>query len=170
MRFLRLLLTLAVLGAICYGAYVFLIQPLFFPDVKILHMIDPDSLLVKENGKLKLIQLIGADAPELTGPAKGHQCFDSEAVNRAAALFASDRKISLMTDEKVGETDKYGRSLRYVYLPDGSSYNEKLLKEGLARESNPENRDYKFKNEFAMAQEEAKRDSKGIWASCSGQF
>jgi len=161
-----------MLAAVCYGTYWFFFKPYFSPEVKIVHMIDPDSLLVKENGKLEMVQLIGVDAPELTGKAKGHQCFDSQAMKKAAEIFASGRQISLGIDGKAGERDKYGRILRYVYLSDGTFYNEKLLKDGLAKESNPNNGDYKFKNEFLLAQDSAKASKTGIWneKSCNGRF
>jgi micrococcal nuclease len=148
------------------------VQPYLLPDVKIIHMIDPDSLIVRENGKLMLVQLIGADAPELTGRDKSPQCYDSEALKKAAAYFTVNRNISLSIDGKAGEKDQYGRDLRYVYLQDGSLYNENLLKEGLAKESNPQNTEYKFRDEFLRAQEAAKSGNSGIWNAngCQGQF
>jgi len=172
MRILRPLFSIAVLGVVIFAIYHFLILPVFFPHAKLIHMIDPDSLLVKENGKLKIVQMIGADSPELTGPLKGHQCDDYKVLSAAAGYFKTNREISLVIDGKAGEKDVYGRDLLYVYLPDGSLYNEKLLKDGLAREFNPENKDYKYKNDFLKAQEQAKANGAGIWdpKGCNGGF
>jgi micrococcal nuclease len=172
MRILRPLFTIAVLGLITFAVYQFIILPVFFPKAKLIHMIDPDSLLVKENGKLKIVQLIGADSPELTGSQKGRQCGDYMALSGAAAYFKTNREINLAIDGKAGEKDVYGRELRYIYLPDGALYNEKLLKDGFAKESNPQNADYKYKNDFLKAQEDAKAEGTGIWdpKGCNGQF
>jgi micrococcal nuclease len=171
-KFLVWLFVLFVLTLSIYAAYVYWIVPNFFPGTKIVHMIDPDSLIVMENGKLSLVQLIGVDAPELTGSAKGRQCYYETALSKAADYFNEQRSVSLSADGKAGEKDIYGRDLRYVYLGDGSLYNEKLLQDGIAKESNPENRDYKFKERFLQAQDEAKRDGKGLWYpdTCAGQF
>ena len=172
MRILRPFFYIAVLGLVIFAIYHFFILPFLFPNARLIHMIDPDSLLVKENGKLKIVQLIGADAPEITGPLKGRQCDDYTALSGAAAYFKTSREISLAIDGKSGEKDIYGRELRYVYLPDGTLYNEKLLSDGFARESNPENADYKLKNDFIKAQEEAKANGLGIWdpKGCNGGF
>jgi micrococcal nuclease len=172
MRILRPVFSIAVLGLAVFALYQFLILPVFFPKAKLIHMIDPDSLLVKENGKLKVVQLIGADAPELTGRLKGRQCGDYMALSGAAAYFKTGRVISLAGDGKAGEKDIYGRELRYVYLPDGALYNEKLLQDGFARQSNPGNADYKHKTDFLKAQEEAKAKGTGIWdpKGCNGRF
>jgi micrococcal nuclease len=172
MRIFRFLSTLVILALISYGIYCFFIQPNFFPEIKLVHMIDPDSLIVSEKGKLQGVQLIGVDAPELTGLAKGRQCGDSESLKKAAELFKSSRLISLSPDGKAGEKDIYGRNLAYVYLEDGTLYNEKLLLAGLAKESNPQNKDYKFRDRFLKAQDDAKAQSAGIWAAngCNGNF
>jgi len=172
MRILRPLFTIAVLGLIIFAVYQFYIIPMFFSNAKLLHLVDADTLLVRENGKIKIVQLIGVDAPELTGPKKSRQCFDSSAKSSAAAYFRTNREIKFSIDGKAGEKDIYGRDLRYVYLPDGTLYNEKLLKDGLAVESNPENTDYKYKSEFLKAQEEARANGLGIWdpKGCNGRF
>jgi|WetSurMetagenome_2_1015567.scaffolds.fasta_scaffold77839_1 micrococcal nuclease len=173
MRIFKPIFTILVLGLIIYGLYQFLVIPaLFGGGAKLVSMIDPDTLLVKENGKLMFVQLIGADAPELTGPNKSRQCDDSRSLKLAADIFRTNRQISLSIDGKAGEKDDLGRNLRYVNLPDGTSYNGLLIKDGLAVESNPKNIDYKLKDEFLKDQEEAKSKGTGIWDAngCGGRF
>ena len=169
---MRPIFWIGILGLVIYGIYQWMILPFFFPSAKILHMIDADSLIVREGGKIKLVQMIGADAPELTGALKGHQCYDKKSLTAAASYFKTNRDIKLTIDGKAGEKDSYGRALRYVYLPDGAVYNEKLIKDGLAKESNPQNTDYKLKSDFLKAQEEAKAKGLGIWNAkeCNGKF
>lgn len=172
MRILRPLFSIAVLALIIFAIYNFLVLPNLRPKTKLIHMIDPDSLIVMENEKLMKVQLIGADSPELTGALKGRQCDDYKVLSAAASYFETNREISLGVDGKAGEKDIYGRDLRYVTLPNGTVYNQKLLADGLARESNPQNTDYKLKNDFLKAQGEAKEKGLGIWKAegCNGKF
>lgn len=172
MRIFKPLFTILALGLIIYGIYQLLIIPMLFSGAKLVSMIDPDTLLVRENGKYFFVQLIGADAPERTGSNKSPQCYDGESIKQAADMFRTNRQINLTIDGKAGEKDSSGRNLRYVYLPDGTSYNGLLIKNGLAKESNPNNADYKLKDEFQKDQEEAKSKGIGIWDSngCNGSL
>ena len=44
------------------------------------------------------------------------------------------------TNPVVGELDKYGRTLGYVFLPDGSLYNQTMIADGFAHEREPSSR------------------------------
>ncbi len=72
------------------------------------------------------VRLIGVDAPEV----REGQPYAAE-----AASFAEDRlkgrRVRLEFDAE--KRDDYGRVLAYAYLPDGSMFNETLLREGLAQ-------------------------------------
>ena len=174
MRILKPIFTILVLSLVIFGIYEYFIFPVLNRNnVTLVHMIDPDSLLVRENGKVKVVQLIGADAPELTGLNKDRQCYDYQA-RRLAALryFSGDRTVKLTADGQLGDKDVYNRELRYVTLANGTLYNEEIIKDGLAKESNPQNKDYKEKEEFLKAQADAQSAGVGIWnkRTCRGQF
>ncbi len=174
MRILKPLAVIFFLGLFIAAFYHLLILPFFFGKARILTMIDPDSLLVRENGKVFRVQLIGADAPELTGPKKGHQCYDYESLKRAAEFFRKDREVTLQIDGKAGEKDVFGRELRYVTLADGTLYNLKLIQEGLAREAHIVGADtlghYKYSDDFLKAEQEAASKKLGLWGTCGGKF
>jgi micrococcal nuclease len=172
MRILRPLFTILLLGLVIYGLYQFVLIPMLMGGVKLITMIDPDTLLVRENGRLYRVQLIGADAPEKTGTAKSPQCYDGKALKQAAEIFRTNRQVTLAIDGKAGEKDDFGRNLRYVYLPDGKLYNGLLIEKGLAKESNPKNVDYKMKDELLKAQDAAKSAATGIWDpnGCNGVY
>lgn len=172
LRILRPVLTIVLLGIAIFFIYQWLILPLFFAQARVVHLIDADTLLVQERGRLKRVQLIGADAPELTGPQKAYQCYDNEALRQAADFFAKERSVSLSIDGKAGEKDVHGRDLRYVTLADGRMYNLLLLENGLAIESNPFKKEYKHQKDFLRAQEEAKAAGLGLWDArgCGGRF
>ncbi len=58
MRILKPILVVLVLGAIVFFVWQWFIFPLFIAMAKVVHMQDPDTLLVMENGKLKQVELI----------------------------------------------------------------------------------------------------------------
>lgn len=174
MKFLRPLLTILVMAGIIFVIYQVFILP-FMPKVapyRVAHMIDADSLLVYDGKALKKVQLIGVDAPELTGPQKGHQCYDKQALAEASKYFAKDRGIWLEEDTASGDKDIHGRDLRYVKLGDGKLYNEQLLVDGIAKESNPQDAKYKLRDEFLKTQKDASDKGLGIWdgLGCAGVF
>ena len=68
-------------------------------------------------------------------------------------------------DPQDTDKDKYGRLLRYVYLPDGTLFNAELIKDG-----------YGFAytvfpitklDEFKELETEACSVNKGLWGSCN---
>jgi len=134
-------------------------------------MIDADTLMVREDGKLHTVQLIGADAPEPTGSMHSPQCYDNQATAYAARLFAFNRDVDLATDQQPGDKDIYGRELRYVYFSDGKLYNEELLKAGLARVFSPQDKTFSLRDNFQQQQDYASSRQLGIWSSaCNGRF
>ena len=137
-------------------------------------MIDSDTFIIKENNKIETVQLIGIDAPEITGNNIIKQCFSTESKMFTNLLFLTDptREIRVEKDNKVDDKDIHGRLLRYVYLKDGRLLNEELIKAGLAKESNPQNFDYSKKQIFLNAQKSAQDNQAGIWnpMTCNGQI
>jgi micrococcal nuclease len=79
------------------------------------------------------VRLIGVDTPE-TNPERGPKPYGEEAI-----LFTresiQDRDVTLEFD--AGREDDYGRLLAYVRLPDGTMFNETLLREGWATHRSP---------------------------------
>jgi micrococcal nuclease len=65
-------------------------------------------------------------------------------------------------EKDVSETDRYGRLLRYVYLPDGTSVNAEQVRQGyaLARAYPPDTR---HQTELSVLQMEARSALKGLW-------
>jgi hypothetical protein len=90
MKFLRPLLTILVLWPALFLLFIrclfYLLCQRLLP-YRVAHMIDADSLLVYDGKALKKVQLIGVDAPELTGPQKGHQCYDKQALAEASRVL-----------------------------------------------------------------------------------
>jgi endonuclease YncB( thermonuclease family) len=128
------------------------------------HFVDGDTITVSMNGKDEKVRFIGVDTPETHKPNTPVQCYGP-----AAAAFTKNtigtQKVRLEADPKDTDRDRYGRLLRYVYLPDGTLLNEQLIRQG-----------YGFyypyfpfskKTEFAAAQQSAMAGQKGLWGNCS---
>lgn len=141
-------------------------------NLKTLHrvtkVVDGDTIDVIIDEKTYRLRLIGLNTPETVDPRTKVQCFGKEASNKAKELLA-DNFVSLESDPSQGERDKYGRLLRYVFLPDGTSYNKFMIENGFAYEYTYDS-DYKYQKEYKDAQAYALMNSLGLWSSstCSG--
>ena len=128
----------------------------------VVKVVDGDTLTVSKDGKNITLRLIGIDTPETVHPSKPVECFGIQASNKAKSLL-SGKYVTLETDETQGEFDKYQRMLAYVYLSDGTMFNEYMISEGYAYEytySDP----YKYQSDFKSSQKSAQENKKGLWA------
>ena len=104
------------------------------------------------------VRLIGVDAPE-TDPGRGVQPYGEEAAAFARESLANE-EVALEFDAE--REDGYGRLLAYVYLSDGTMFNEALIREGYAQVATfPPNT--RYVGRFEEAQEEAREAGRGIW-------
>lgn len=122
-------------------------------------VIDGDTFSTVINGVEEKVRLLLVDTPETVHPNKPAQPFGKEASD-----FTKDKltgkEVVLKFD--VQERDKYGRLLAYVYLEDGTLFNELLLMNGLARVSvYPPN--VQMVEQFRHVESEAKGYKVGIW-------
>ena len=117
---------------------------------------DGDTLWLSGIGK---VRFIGVDTPEVFG---GRECFGRRAsafVKRVAPLGTR-----LRYRLGVGERDRYGRALAYLWLPDGRMLNGLLVERGYAVVLTvPPNVDYA--DLFRKAADQARRRARGLWAS-----
>lgn len=135
---------------------------------QVLEVVDGDTIKINLNGATTTIRLIGMDTPETLDPRKVVQCFGKEASAKAKELL-SGKMVRLENDSTTEELDKYSRPLKYVYLEDGTFYNDKMIRDGYAHEYTY-NKPYKYQTQFKEAQKEASTNLRGLWASdtCNG--
>ena len=107
------------------------------------------------------IRMIGVDTPESTNK---HQCYGNEASNRTDSLLG--QKVYLETDEVSGDTDTYGRYLRYIYLADGTNYNMLLIEEGYGMNYVFGGQTTKYGSKFKEAENAARSAGRGLWSAC----
>lgn len=123
---------------------------------RVTKVVDGDTIYCE--GDLK-IRYVGMDTPETKHPSKGKQPYGPEATE-ANRKLVEDQLVLLVKD--VSETDRYGRLLRYIFLPDGTFVNLKLVEDGYARVSTYPP-DVRFTDIFLEAEREAREGDRGLW-------
>lgn len=135
---------------------------------RVIKVIDGDTIQVDINGKTETLRLIGIDAPETGDPRSLVSCFGNEATNKAKEIL-NGKSVYLEADPTQGERDKYNRLLWYVFLENGTNFNNLMISQGFAHEYTyrvP----YKYQAEFKQAERQAREKKLGLWADdvCSG--
>lgn len=124
-------------------------------------VIDGDTIEVEINGSKEKLRLIGIDTPETVDPRKPVECFGKEASSKMKSLVEG-KQVRLEADTSQGDRGKYGRLLRYVFLPDGTFVNDLMIRQGYAYEYTyriP----YQYQSQFKQAEQEARAKKRGLW-------
>ena len=111
--------------------------------VKLVRVIDGDTIEVKIGEKIESVRLIGIDAPEMDEDTK-EKAIESKKYLEALLEM---QKIYLESDETQNDRDIYNRLLRYVFLEDKTFINRKMIEANMAEEYTfivP----YKYQEEF----------------------
>ena len=124
---------------------------------------DGDTIVVDMNGVHETVRFIGVDTPETHHPNRPLECYGQEAANYTKQLIGN-QTVRLQADPLDTNRDRYGRLLRYVYLPDGRLVEEELLKHGygFAYTSFP----FEKKPQFSALEKTARDNKVGLWAIC----
>jgi endonuclease YncB( thermonuclease family) len=123
--------------------------------ITVQRVIDGDTLQLSTG---ETVRLIGVDTPETKDPRKPVQYFGKEATAFTQRLVEGKR-IRLAYDQQ--HQDKYGRTLAYVYLEDGTFVNAEIIKQGygFAYTRFP----FKYLEEFRTFEREAREAKRGLW-------
>ena len=127
----------------------------------VVRVVDGDTVELQSAGKSRLI---GVDTPEVFG---GQECFGREASAFAKRVLRPGLRVRVERD--VEERDRYGRTLIYLRLPDGRSFNEVLVAEGYAVPLTiPPN--VRHADRFKKLARRARESAAGLWSSrsCDG--
>ena len=96
-------------------------------QVKVRYVSDGDTLILSDNRK---IRLIGINTPEVARKEKPAQPLAIRARDRLRQLlFQQGSQARLLYGEQ--QTDRYGRKLATLWLPDDRNLAAELLREGL---------------------------------------
>lgn len=132
-------------------------------------VVDGDTLEVLGPDGEARVRLIGINTPETVDPRRPVECFGKEASAYAKTLL-TDQEVRLEPDPTQDDRDRYGRLLRYVFLPDGRFVNLLMVAEGYAYEYTYGTA-YRYQKEFREAQRQAQDADRGLWSpqTCDGQ-
>lgn len=130
--------------------------------VTVTRIVDGDTIVVDINGTQEKIRLIGVDTPETVDSRKPVQCFGKEASVFTKKLLEGNQ-VRLESDLSQGDRDKYGRLLRYVFLPDGTFLNKEIITQGYGHEYTYRT-PYHYQSDFKTAEHSARESQKGLWA------
>lgn len=125
----------------------------------VVKVVDGRTIVVSGFGS---VRLIGVETPETANPRKPAECMGAEA-SVFTKRIALGKKVQLKGDPLAGD-DPHGRTLAYVFLPDGRLLNEEILRRGYGRATSSY---YQRKKAFLAAEWEAKSGGLGGWAECN---
>ncbi len=130
---------------------------------QVIKVVDGDTIDVSINGEAEKLRLIGINTPETVDPRRPVECFGKEASARAKEIL-TNKQVTLEYDPTQDKVDKYGRTLAYVILADGTNFNKKMIEDGYAYEYTYE-KPYKYQTEFKAAQKRAEDNKRGLWGA-----
>ena len=94
------------------------------PGQLVERVVDGDTIIVEGVGR---VRLIGVDTPETVHPNRPVEFFGKEASAFTKGLLEGKR-VRLEYDQE--RQDRYGRTLAYVYLTDGTFVNAEIIRRG----------------------------------------
>ena len=125
-------------------------------------VVDGDTAHVSYHGRDVTIRFIGVDTPETVAPGQPIECYGPESSSFTTRGLTGVR-IRLEFD--VDRIDPYGRTLAYLWMPDGSMFNETLVHDGYAKVATYPP-DTKYVQRFQAAQRDARDADRGLWGAC----
>ncbi len=122
---------------------------------RVVRVVDGDTLLLDRRER---VRLIGVDTPETVDPRRPVQRFGKEA-SAFTKRMVEGKKVRLEYDQD--RKDRYGRTLAFVYLEDGTFLNAEIVKQGygFAYTQFP----FKYLEEFRGYEREAREAQRGLW-------
>ena len=121
---------------------------------------DGDTFIATVKGRRERVRVIGVDTPESVDPNRPDEPYGQEASD-FAKHYLDGETVRLAGDAE--PRDRYGRMLAYVWLEDGTFWNELLVAEGYAQQLTiPPNVTYA--GLFRQLAREARQHDRGLWA------
>ncbi len=132
-------------------------------EVKLIRVVDGDTLLLNINGKKERVRLVGMDAPESVKPNTPVECFGKEASEHLKDLVQG-KKLVFLSDPSQDSRDRFHRLLGYVFA-DQENLAEKMIYDGYAYEyTYNRSYPYQYQSIFRKAEREARENERGLWA------
>jgi len=133
--------------------------PVLVP-ASVVRVVDGDTIVCDVDGKEIKVRLIGIDTPETVHPDKEVEYFGAEASAYTTEMLDGQ---AVYLEYDVETTDRYGRDLAYVWLEDGTLFNDQLVREGYATVATyPPN--VKYVDRFTESARLARERGAGLYA------
>jgi micrococcal nuclease len=139
-------------------------------EATVVRVVDGDTFIARRPGVAKTIRvrIIGVDTPETVRPRTPPRCWGAEASAMTKRLLPTGGAVRAAY-EHGGTTDRYGRDLWDVWLPDGRFLAGELVTAGAGRA-------YRVRPQteqadvLARLDRAARRDHRGLWGPpCNGR-
>jgi micrococcal nuclease len=139
-------------------------QDEYFPVKKV---VDGDTFWINDGSPKGLkIRLIGVDAPESRNSGKKETASFGKESSEYLTKLISGKRVRLEYD--IGHLDRYGRTLAYIYLEDGTFVNATMVKNGYATVMTvPPN--VKYADSFLKLERKARKNKRGLWNDSSAR-
>ena len=125
-------------------------------------VVDGDTIIVSGLGR---IRLLGVDTPETVDPRRPVEFFGREA-SAFTKRMLDGQWIRLEYDWE--RTDRYGRTLAYVHLLDGTLVNAEIIRQGYGHAYT--RFPFKYLEEFRQYEREAREAGRGLWGGQPGDL
>lgn len=133
-------------------------------NVKIVKVVDGDTVDIDLDGHTERVRLIGVNTPETKHPTKPIECFGPEASAYMTQLLPKGTTVRIERD--VEARDRYGRMLLYLYLgSDNLFINLDLIARGYGTPMSIEPNTF-HRNDFVRAAAQAEAANVGLWKAC----
>jgi micrococcal nuclease len=123
--------------------------------------VDGDTVILAAG--LGSSRIVGVDTPETVKPDTPVQCFGPQASAFSKRVLGDAGRVRYRVAPE--PVDSYGRSLVYLWLPDGRFFNAMLVRGGYAR-TLPYPPNTRYATLFQRLAEQAARAGRGLWGRC----
>jgi micrococcal nuclease len=127
---------------------------------RVIRVVDGDTVILAGLGSSRIV---GVDTPETVKPDTPVQCFGPRASAFSKHVLGAAGRVRYRV--ALEPVDAYGRSLVYLWLPDGRFYNAMLIRRGLAR-TLPFPPNTRYAPLLQRLAERAARRGRGLWGRC----
>ena len=123
-------------------------------------VVDGDTIVVQGIGS---VRLIGVDTPETVHPNRPVEFFGKEA-SAFTKRMLEGKRVRLEYDQE--RQDRYGRTLAYVYLTDGTFANAEIIRRGYGHAYT--RFPFRHLERFRQLEREARTSRRGLWGTVVG--
>jgi micrococcal nuclease len=137
----------------------------------IVRVVDGDTVRFLADGQREdiSVRLIGINTPETVAPGRPVECFGPEA-SRFAEEQLTGARVLLELDPSQGETDRFDRTLGYIWTVTDDGQPRELFNLIAVRAGFAEERQYgkpfAWQPEFVEAEQRAQEEGAGMWGAC----